>query len=51
MISLFPNALATVLAATGVLDAIVSVLIHHAGAVFIVLNSLMLLSVKDINSK
>jgi heavy metal translocating P-type ATPase len=49
IISLSINALATVLAATGVLNAIVGALVHNAGSVFVVLNSLFLLSVKDTN--
>jgi cation transport ATPase len=47
IISLSINALATVLAATGVLNAIIGALVHNAGSVFVVLNSLFLLSVKD----
>ncbi len=47
IISLSINALATILAATGVLNAIVGALVHNAGSVFVVLNSLFLLSVKD----
>ena len=47
IISLFLNALATILAATGVLNAVTGALVHNAGSVFVVLNSLFLLSVKD----
>lgn len=47
IISLSINALATVLAATGILNAIVGALVHNAGSVFVVINSLFLLSVKD----
>jgi cation transport ATPase len=47
IISLTLNALATILAATGVLNAVVGALVHNAGSVFVVLNSLFLLSVKD----
>lgn len=47
MISLSLNALATVLAATGVLNAIVGALVHNAGSIFVVLNSLLLLSIRD----
>ncbi|MGI6203916.1 MAG: heavy metal translocating P-type ATPase [Anaerovoracaceae bacterium] len=47
IISLSINALATALAATGVLNAIVGALVHNAGSVFVVMNSLLLLSVKD----
>lgn len=47
IISLSLNALATVLAAAGILDPVVGALVHNAGSVFVVLNSLMLLSVKD----
>ena len=47
IISLFLNALATSLAATGVLNAVTGALVHNAGSVFVVLNSLFLLSVKD----
>jgi heavy metal translocating P-type ATPase len=47
IISLCINAVATVLAATGVLNAVVGALVHNAGSVFVVLNSLFLLSVKD----
>jgi heavy metal translocating P-type ATPase len=47
IISLSINALATALAATGVLNSIVGALVHNAGSVFVVLNSLFLLSVKD----
>lgn len=47
IISLSLNALATVLAATGILNAIVGALVHNAGSVFVVLNSIFLLSVKD----
>jgi heavy metal translocating P-type ATPase len=46
-ISLCINVLAAVLAATGVLNAIVGALVHNAGSVFVVLNSITLLSVKD----
>ncbi|MGI6177558.1 MAG: heavy metal translocating P-type ATPase [Eubacterium sp.] len=51
IISLSINALATVLAATGVLDPIIGALVHNAGSVFVVLNSLFLLSVKDTDGK
>lgn len=51
IISLSINALATVLAAAGVLNAIVGALVHNAGSVFVVLNSLFLLSVKDTDQK
>jgi heavy metal translocating P-type ATPase len=51
IISLSINALATVLAAAGVLNPIVGVLVHNAGSVFVVLNSLFLLSVKDTDQK
>ncbi|MGI5990534.1 MAG: heavy metal translocating P-type ATPase [Lachnospiraceae bacterium] len=47
IISLCINAVATVLAATGILNPIVGALVHNAGSVFVVLNSLFLLSVKD----
>lgn len=47
IISLSINALATALAATGVLNAITGALVHNAGSVFVVLNSLFLLSAKD----
>jgi heavy metal translocating P-type ATPase len=51
IISLSINALATVLAATGVLNAVVGALVHNAGSVFVVLNSLFLLSLKDTDIK
>lgn len=51
VISLCINVLAAVLAATGVLNAIVGALVHNAGSVFVVLNSLFLLSVKDPEDK
>jgi heavy metal translocating P-type ATPase len=51
IISLSINALATALAATGVLNAIVGALVHNAGSVFVVLNSLFLLSIKDPDQK
>lgn len=51
IISLCINALAAVLAATGILNAIVGALVHNAGSVFVVLNSLFLLSLKDPESK
>jgi len=41
------NAAATILAASGILDAVVGALVHNAGSVFVVLNSLFLLSAKD----
>lgn len=47
IISLCINVLAAVLAATGVLNAIAGALVHNAGSVFVVLNSLFLLSLKD----
>jgi heavy metal translocating P-type ATPase len=47
IISLCINALAAILAATGVLNAVVGALVHNAGSVFVVLNSLFLLSLKD----
>jgi P-type E1-E2 ATPase len=47
IISLVINALAAVLAAAGVLNAVTGALVHNAGSVFVVLNSLFLLSVKD----
>jgi P-type E1-E2 ATPase len=43
VISLSINAVATVLAATGVLDPVIGALVHNAGSVFVVLNSLFLL--------
>jgi heavy metal translocating P-type ATPase len=46
-ISLTINVIATILAATGVLDAVVGALVHNAGSVFVVVNSLFLLRVKD----
>lgn len=51
IISLVLNALAATLAASGVLNAIVVALVHNAGSVFVVLNSLFLLSVKDTDRK
>jgi heavy metal translocating P-type ATPase len=47
IISLVINALAAVLAAAGVLNAVTGALVHNAGSVFVVLNSLFLLSIKD----
>jgi cation transport ATPase len=46
IISLSLNALTTVLAAAGILNAITGALVHNAGSIFVVLNSLLLLSVK-----
>ncbi|MGI6230551.1 MAG: heavy metal translocating P-type ATPase [Tractidigestivibacter sp.] len=43
IISLCINAVATALAATGVLDPVIGALVHNAGSVFVVLNSLFLL--------
>jgi heavy metal translocating P-type ATPase len=47
IISLSINALAVILAATGVLNAVVGALVHNAGSVFVVFNSLLLLTTKE----
>jgi heavy metal translocating P-type ATPase len=47
VISLCINAVATALAATGVLDPVIGALVHNAGSVFVVLNSLFLLRGKS----
>jgi heavy metal translocating P-type ATPase len=47
VLSLIINLIATILAATGVLNPIVGALVHNVGSVFVVVNSLRLLSLKE----
>jgi heavy metal translocating P-type ATPase len=51
VISLCINAVATILAATGVLDPVIGALVHNAGSVFVVMNSLFLLRRDDNGEK
>jgi heavy metal translocating P-type ATPase len=47
VLSLIINLIATILAATGVLNPIVGALVHNVGSVFVIVNSLKLLSLKE----
>lgn len=47
IISLCINAVAAALAATGILDSVFGAIVHNVGSVFVVINSLTLLAVKD----
>ena len=47
VLSLIINLIATIPAATGVLNPIVGALVHNVGSVFVVVNSLTLLSLKE----
>lgn len=47
IISLCINAVAAALAATGILNSVIGAIVHNAGSVFVVINSLTLLAVKD----
>jgi heavy metal translocating P-type ATPase len=47
IISITLNSVATVLAAIGILDSVIGAIVHNTGSVFVVLNSLLLLLVRD----